>query len=317
MTASTARAQLRKLRAALADVKAPGCSFGRREQAQLDLHAVLEWLWDTTAGPVLDRVADSRLWWCPVGVMAGLPLHAAGRHRDRAGLTVFDRIVASYTPSLTALADTVHTPPPQHPRPTALVVGVGEREGVPTLPSARDEAEAVAALLPGSTVVMDSAASADAIKDGLHDHAIAHFACHGRAVSSAGHPDLGGLMLDNGMFVPSFVRDLRTTQAQLAFLSACDTASPDPALLDEPLNLAGELSRGGRRGVGAAGDSDHAGSAGLPDRPAFRADPGCGRSSGPARGMSCPAAARRGGDRSGHGRRFADHGGGQPGTPGQ
>ncbi|WP_406326783.1 CHAT domain-containing protein [Streptomyces sp. NBC_00203] len=249
MTSSTARAQLRKLRAALADVKAPGCSFDRREQAQLDVHAVLEWLWDTTAGPVLDRVADSRLWWCPVGVMAGLPLHAAGRHRDRAGLTVFDRIVASYTPSLTALADTVHTPPRQHPRPTALVVGVGEREGLPTLPSARDEAEAVAALLPGSTVLMDSAASADAIKDGLHDHAIAHFACHGRAVSSAGHPDLGGLMLDNGMFVPSFVRDLRTTQAQLAFLSACDTASPDPALLDEPLNLASAFHLAGFRGV--------------------------------------------------------------------
>ncbi|MFF1705464.1 transposase [Streptomyces sp. NPDC058252] len=30
--------------------------------------------------------------------------------------------------------------------------------------------------------------------------------------------------------------------------------------------------------------------------------------------MSCPAVARRGGDRSGHGRHFADHGGGQPGA---
>ncbi|MEY9995424.1 hypothetical protein ABIE67_007456 [Streptomyces sp. V4I8] len=249
LTASTARAQVRKVRAAIADVKAPECSFDRREQAQLDVHAVLEWLWDTTAGPILDRVADSRLWWCPIGVMAGLPLHAAGRHRDRAGRTVFDRVVSSYTPSLTALADTVTMPTPRHARPTALAVGVGEREGVPTLTSARDEAEAVAALLPGSTVLVDSAASADAIKDGLHDHAIAHFACHGRAVSSAEHPDLGGLMLNNGMFVPSFVRDLRTTQAQLAFLSACDTASPDPALLDEPLNLASAFHLAGFRGV--------------------------------------------------------------------
>ncbi|MFF4733484.1 CHAT domain-containing protein [Streptomyces mirabilis] len=171
------------------------------------------------------------------------------RYQNGAGLTVFDRVVSSYTPSLTALADTVTTPPPQHARPTALTVGVSESKGVPTLLSARDEAEAMAALLPGSTVLIDSAASADAIKEGLQDHAIAHFACHGRAVSSDGNTHLGGLMLINGWFRPSFVRDLRTTQAQLAFLSACDTASPDPALLDEPLNLASAFHLAGFRGV--------------------------------------------------------------------
>jgi CHAT domain-containing protein len=162
---------------------------------------------------------------------------------------VFDRVVSSYTPSLTALADTVTTPRPHHTTHTALIVGVGEGKGVPTLPNARGEAEAVAALLPGSTLLIDSAASADAIKEGLHEHAIAHFACHGRAVSSAGHPDLGGLMLNDGIFVPSFVRDLRITQAQLAFLSACDTAGPDPALPDEPLNLTSAFHLAGFRGV--------------------------------------------------------------------
>ncbi|MEU4344587.1 CHAT domain-containing protein [Nocardia sp. NPDC023852] len=249
MTEATARAQVRRLRAALADVKDPACSFERREEAQLDVHAVLEWLWDTTAGPVLDRVTTTRLWWCPIGITAQLPLHAAGRHRDGAGQTVFDRVVSSYTPSLTALADTLTTPRPHHARHTALIVGVGERRGVPVLPSARAEAEAVAGLLPGSTVLIDSAADPEAIQQGLHEHAIAHFACHGQAVSSAKHPDQGGLMLSDGMFVPSFVRDLRTTQAQLAFLSACDTAGPDPALLDEPLNLASAFHLAGFRGV--------------------------------------------------------------------
>ncbi|MBF6336503.1 CHAT domain-containing protein [Nocardia abscessus] len=249
MTATAARAQVRRLRAALADVKDPACSFDRREQAQRDMHAVLEWLWDTTAGPVLDRVTTSRLWWCPIGITAQLPLHAAGRHRDGVGQTVFDRVVSSYTPSLTALADTVTTPRPHRTRPTALVVGVGERKGVPVLPSARAEAEAVAGLLPGSTVLIDSAADPEAIEQGLHEHTIAHFACHARAVSSAEHPDQGGLVLNDGMFVPSFIHDLRTTQAQLAFLSACDTASPDPALLDEPLNLASAFHLAGFRGV--------------------------------------------------------------------
>ncbi|MEU4652096.1 CHAT domain-containing protein [Nocardia fluminea] len=246
---STAHAQIRRLRAALADVKDPACSFDRREQAQLEVHAVLEWLWNTTAGPVLERVTATRLWWCPIGIMAQLPLHAAGRHREDAGQTVFDRAVCSYTPSLTALADTLSTPRPHHARHTALIVGVGERNGAPVLPSARAEAEAVAGLLPGSTVLIDAAADFDAIKQGLHEHAIAHFACHARAVSSAQHPDQGGLVLSDGMFVPSFVHDLRTTGAQLAFLSACDTAGPDPALLDEPLSLASAFHLAGFRGV--------------------------------------------------------------------
>ncbi|MCT2587921.1 CHAT domain-containing protein [Actinophytocola gossypii] len=249
LTEVTARTQVRKLRAALANVKDPTCSFDRREQAQLDVHAVLEWLWDTTAVPVLDRAADSRLWWCPIGIAAELPLHAAGRHRDRTGQTVFDRVVSSYTPSLTALADTATTPPPHDARHNALIIGVGERDGVLVLPNARDEAEAVAALLPGSTVLVDSAASADAINEGLHEHAIAHFACHGRAVDSTGHPDLGGLMLSNGMFVPSLVHGLRTTRARFAFLSACGTAGPDQELFDEPLNLASAFHLAGFRGV--------------------------------------------------------------------
>ncbi|RSM44605.1 CHAT domain-containing protein [Amycolatopsis balhimycina DSM 5908] len=245
----TVRAQVGKLRAALAAAKDPASSFDRREQAQLDVHAVLEWLWDTTAGPILDRIPDTRLWWCPIGVAAGLPLHAAGRHREEAGRTVFDRVVSSYTPSLTALADTVATPRPHHARATALVVGVGEREGVPVLPGARAEAEAVAAALPGSTLLLDADASADAIKQGLHEHAIAHFACHGRAAGSDRHRDTGGLVIAHGLFVPSFVRDLRTTRAQLAFLSACDTAGPDRTLLDEPLNLASAFHLAGFRGV--------------------------------------------------------------------
>lgn len=47
----------------------------------------LEWLWDTITGPVLERLAlptpsgpdgaPARVWWCPQGSLAFLPLHAA------------------------------------------------------------------------------------------------------------------------------------------------------------------------------------------------------------------------------------------------
>ncbi|MET7895785.1 transposase [Streptomyces mirabilis] len=50
---------------------------------------------------------------------------------------------------------------------------------------------------------------------------------------------------------------------------------------------------------------------GIPVGSAY-CNPQCGRSSDPSRQVSYPATARRGGDRSGHGRRFADYGGGHP-----
>lgn len=257
LTRSAARRQVTRMRAALADAKDPASSFDRREEAQQDVHGVLEWLWDTTAGPVLDRVAPHhpgrtpRLWWCPIGAAAQLPLHAAGRHRaaDRSARTVLDRVIPSYTPSLTALADTLGAHTLQPPHRTALVVGVGTVEGQLVLPNAHAEAEAVARLIPGSTVLLDEAASVDAIKRGLHEHAIAHFACHGAAISSDAPTDLGGLVLSDRKFVPTFVHDLRTTHAQLAFLSACDTAGADPGELDEPLNLAAAFHLAGFRSV--------------------------------------------------------------------
>ncbi|MCG8916365.1 hypothetical protein L6E12_11245 [Actinokineospora sp. PR83] len=37
----------------------------------------------------------------------------------------------------------------------------------------------MARLVPGSTVLLDGAAEDPALKEGLHHHALAHFACHG------------------------------------------------------------------------------------------------------------------------------------------
>lgn len=63
-----------------------------RIAAQQTVLDVLAWLWDTVAEPVLTALghigspADGqswpRVWWCPIGMMAYLPVHAAGHHRD-------------------------------------------------------------------------------------------------------------------------------------------------------------------------------------------------------------------------------------------
>ena len=70
------------------------------------LAAVLTWLWDEIADPLLTALGLlsapepgqpwPRLWWCPTGLLTLLPLHAAG-HYDESGQSygraVLDRVV--------------------------------------------------------------------------------------------------------------------------------------------------------------------------------------------------------------------------------
>ena len=43
-----------------------------------------------------------RIWWCPTGPLAFLPLHAAGLHdSDEPGTKIFDYVVSSYLPTIT------------------------------------------------------------------------------------------------------------------------------------------------------------------------------------------------------------------------
>jgi hypothetical protein len=76
------------------------------------LRDICGWLWDRIVRPVLDelklprRDGDvPRIWWCPTGSLALLPLHAAGRYDpERDAYTgVADWAVSSYTVSARAL----------------------------------------------------------------------------------------------------------------------------------------------------------------------------------------------------------------------
>ena len=94
--------------------------FGdRSRQARAELCGAMSdcqaWLWDTVCVPVLaalgidgppaDGQAWPRIWWCPTGHLAALPIHAAGRFGpDGHGPCLIDRTVSSYTTTLGALA---------------------------------------------------------------------------------------------------------------------------------------------------------------------------------------------------------------------
>ncbi|MEU2385077.1 CHAT domain-containing protein [Streptomyces sp. NPDC012461] len=239
-----------------------------RAAAQTELHTVLEWLWDEVASPVLARVpgtdrADAgrpRLWWCPAGPVVRLPLHAAGHHtRPRPSgspeppPTVMDRVTPSYTPTLAALARALRDGPDRPSgaaHPGALVVAVQKTRGLPPLPQARREAEAVLAAVPGARLLIDEEATVDAVEEALGEHTVVHFACHGDNDASLALLRGGGLHLASGGTLPATrIQESPLDHGALAFLSACSTAEPHPGLPDEPMHLAAAFQLAGFRSV--------------------------------------------------------------------
>jgi hypothetical protein len=257
-----------------------------RQAAQRQLSQVLRWLWDNAAGPVLDALgynaaptpgqASPRVWWAPGGLLGLLPIHAAGYHSeppDPAARAVMDRVVPSYTPTVGALQHARRHPPVTDPAAAgrALVVAM------PTTPGVRgrlhyvlDEARKLAAHLPNLAVLTEP----DPIPTGLADNltqspsgaaagstlptkdnvlgllstcSIAHFACHG--VSDPTDPSHSRLLLHDHDTAPLTVAALapvRLDHAQLAYLSACETAvTSHTQLLDEAIHLASAFQLAG------------------------------------------------------------------------
>ncbi|MTD57552.1 CHAT domain-containing protein [Amycolatopsis pithecellobii] len=228
---------------------APGRSAAERMRAQRDLSDLVGWLWDVVAEPVLDELgftgpADRdgpRVWWCPAGELALLPIHAAGHHdreADGAPPTVLDRVVSSYTPTLRALRHARAVEPPEDTAAGALIVAMPQTPGAAPLPGVLAEAARIEALVPGSRMLTGPAATTAAVSEGLRSHWIAHLACHG--INDRSNPDASRLLLHDHEENPFTVHRAGTTRpgsAGLAYLSACSTTQSSPWLADEALHI--------------------------------------------------------------------------------
>jgi hypothetical protein len=214
---------------------------------------VLGWLWDAVAEPVLAALGPigpdrPRLWWCAVGALAYLPLHAAGRH-GVGEANLLDRVISSYTPTLGAL---------RHARRTANRTKLGETliVAMPNTPNARDlpgasaEADRVHQLVPRSRVLTGPDATSRTVLAALPRHRIVHLACHGR--SGRDDPATATLLLHDHTTEPLTLREisaLRLADAELAYLSACETTLGPALLVDEALHITAAFQLAGYRQV--------------------------------------------------------------------
>lgn len=263
---------------------ARGRTSPERTAAQRQLNEILGWLWDAVAGPVLDALGYctqhapdtpwQRLWWAPGGLMSLLPIHAAGHHDDPADApgrrAVIDRVISSYTPTITALHHALRPASPlggQDGTPSALIVAMPTTPGLPDYGRLRfveEEARILANRLPGAVILAEpdpgngddaSGAAVDLITAPTRANVLshltacptAHFACHG--VSDPADPSSSRLLLHDHHDAPltvSALASLHLDHARLAYLSACDTAlSASSQLIDEAIHLTSALQLAG------------------------------------------------------------------------
>lgn len=245
-----------------------------------DRHAVMDilgWLWDTVAGPVLTRLGHTsppepgtawpRIWWCPTGRLTLLPLHAAGHHHrhHRPGNpastdTVPDRVISSYTPTLTALLRARAAPVPTG-RPALLAIGMPTTSGAGDLPAVPAELDRVHARYPITTRLQSptpndhhgpspdpgNEPTVTRVLAELPRHAWVHLSCHGSQHFS--DPTASAFWLTDG---PLHIADLIQNDAgarELAFLSACQTATGGLRAVDEAIHLAAAMQLLGYRHV--------------------------------------------------------------------
>ncbi|KAJ7219647.1 CHAT domain-containing protein [Mycena rebaudengoi] len=235
----------------------PGCSdrlFGSQEGdiAPDDrLPHILSVLWVKIICPILDALEMTtpvsqdlgRIWWCPTGPLAFLPIHAAGLYgQDQAfGSKLSDFLISSYTLSLTALIQGFSPHSESQAELQLLTVTQPSAEGQSHLPGTQEEIECIQRCVKGKKVHLEwlntDMATIEKVQKGMRNSRWVHFACHGVQSDSPTELTLSNII------------DLSLPNAELAFLSACQTATGSQELQDESVHLTAGMLLAGYRGV--------------------------------------------------------------------
>jgi CHAT domain-containing protein len=197
--------------------------------------------------------------WCATGPLSFLPIHAAGIYGDGTlshSENAFDSIISSYAPSLTALIalhlKRTRLGAPIHPHPDRiphiLVVSQPKTPGQPPLPCTSTEAAEVRKHFPeGVTDLDDTRATVASVLREIPQHVWVHLACHG--IQDPTDPTKSAFCLHDGRLDLAQLMGISHKGAELAVLSACQTAMGDNNLPDEAVHLASGMLAAGYRSV--------------------------------------------------------------------
>lgn len=223
----------------------------------------MRWLWDVAIQPVLEKLGLlwqhkpphilPCLWWVGGGLMALLPLHAAGDHQLGSTENTMSHIVSSYMPSLKALQFSRKKTwtPPVTKDSKILIIKMHKTLGYADL-NVEEEVTAIQQHIGSSAFieVLETPTAATVLEQ-LSACSLVHFACHG--ASDVDQPSKSALLLGARSVEKLTIGDLQALNhqlAQVAYLSACSTAEiGGQALIDESINMATTFQLAGFRHV--------------------------------------------------------------------
>jgi len=188
-----------------------------------------------------------RIWWCATGPFAFLPIHAAGIYGE-GGTCVSDFAISSYIPKIATLIEKSRK---TEAAPRILLVSQAKAPELPQIPGVDRETKVLLDLVQGCGLEVLRLAGEDAtserMKEEVPSYTWIHLACHAtqhvlRPLKSAFH------LLDGELDISEIIK-LQIPDADLAFLSACQTSTGDSELSDEAVHLAAGVLAAGYRSV--------------------------------------------------------------------
>ena len=185
------------------------------------------------------------MWWCPTGVLAFLPIHAAGLYdTEEFGTKISDFVVSSYTPTVSALLQ-ARSPATNHPR--ILSVAQTATPGQSALPNTKQEISLLRqrAVINGMELISleDEFGTVDHVRKEMSEAHWIHLACHG--TQDMDHPIKSAFLLADGRLELAEIIKRPLPRAEFAFLSACQTATGDVKLAEEAIHLAAGMMLAG------------------------------------------------------------------------
>ncbi|KAJ1303073.1 hypothetical protein OPQ81_011274 [Rhizoctonia solani] len=223
---------------------------------KLDFGDLLAILWYQVVKPVLDYLGYTdnvssnslpHITWCPTGPMSFLPLHAAGDYNQPQS-RVFDYVVSSYTPTVTAL---LSSSPTSLSRDTSiLAIAQPNTPGHTPLPGTTKELgylKAHTSNIVEYSELIGNQATIKTVLDAMSQHDWVHLACH--AHQNVQDSTKSGFFLHDGTLDLASINRRSFKNKGLAFLSACQTAKGDEKLPDEAIHLASGMLMAGYTSV--------------------------------------------------------------------
>jgi CHAT domain-containing protein len=160
-----------------------------------------------------------------------------------------DSVVSSYTPTLEALLKPRSYAGIDGRETGVLVVSQPDTPGFTRISGTKEEAARILSIFPESKVLNSVQGTVAAVLDDMKTHSWVHLACHG--LQNSTDPTKSAFALYDGKLTLANLMNLSLSHADLAFLSACQTASGDQKLPEEAVHLAaGMLSVGYKSVIG-------------------------------------------------------------------